>query len=215
MRIEEARALKYAHTLSLPVPMVHEVTSSAGQTSILMDFVDGECLEEAWPSMTVEQKRSIAEQLRAIVSTMREAQPNQTTIGSFDGPARDCRQFGDYLGGPFEKEADFNKFVLDFLGRTPELIQSTISSALAENEHRTVLAHGDLSPRNIIIKDGRIQGLLDWEFSGWYPEYWEYVKFFDRHTDCKDWKDYAGIIFETIYSKELLTFQALARWQRP
>jgi hypothetical protein len=30
-------------------------------------------------------------------------------------------------------------------------------------------------------------GLLDWENSGWYPEHWDYITFFERpckHMDC-------------------------------
>jgi thiamine kinase-like enzyme len=47
------------------------------------------------------------------------------------------------------------------------------------SDHSSRFTHADLSLRNIIIKDDKIQGTVDWEFSGWYPEYWEYVKFFE------------------------------------
>lgn len=211
---EEGRALQFAHSLHLPVPEVHELRSLDKGTSILMEFVDGECLEEAWPSMDSKQKQSIAEQIRDIITTMRQATPTQDTIGACGGPARDCRQFSDYYGGPFNNEADFNKYVLDFLRGTPSLVQSALADALSVSS-RIVFTHGDLVPRNIIVKGDRVQALLDWEYSGWYPEYWEYVKFFDRPTDCKDWKEYAETIFEVRYSKELLTYQALARWQKP
>jgi thiamine kinase-like enzyme len=56
-------------------------------------------------------------------------------------------------------------------------------AALAQRlrtDHRPVLSHCDLVPGNIIIKDGKIAGILDGEEGGWYPEYWEYVKFFYR-----------------------------------
>ncbi|KAK3045742.1 hypothetical protein LTR09_012720 [Extremus antarcticus] len=214
VRIEESRALKFALSLQLPVPAVHEVNASGQQTEILMDFVDGECLEEAWLSMNSEQKRSVAKQIGHIVTTMRQAASDQRRIGAFGGPARDCRQISDYSGGPFTNEAEFNTFVLDLLRRTPSLIRSTLAQAL-NVDSQIVLTHGDLTPRNIIVKGDHVQALLDWEYAGWYPEYWEYIKFFDRPTDCKDWKEYAEIIFGTQYPKQLLTFQALARWQKP
>ena len=183
-----------------------------------MDFIEGDSLEEAWQSMDSEQKHSIAEQLGQIITTMRKVPSNGCKIGSFDGTARDCRQFSDYFGGPFEDVCDFNEFTLDFLRGTPLAIRKTLVEAFersSQSRTRVVLSHGDLVPRNIIVKEGRVQALLDWEYAGWYPEYWEYVKFFDRPTDCKDWKDYAEVIFDTSYPAELLTFQALARWQRP
>ena len=78
-----------------------------------------------------------------------------------------------------------------------------------------MFTHGDLTPRNLLIKDGRIHALVDWEFAGWYPEYWEYVKFFERPTRCRDWKDFADVIFPQSYPEELVTFQAIVRWQNP
>lgn len=208
--------MQFAHSLQLPVPAVHEISESGKQTSILMDFVDGECLEEVWPTMNIEEKQSVAEQVRDIITVMRKATPNQTSIGAFDGPARDCRQFLDYQGGPFESISTFNEFVLDFLDGTPPYIRQSITEAVNDaNGSRNVLSHCDLTPRNIIVQDGRIKALLDWEYAGWYPEYWEFVKFFDRPTGCKDWKSFAGTMFEVPYAQELLVFQALARWQRP
>jgi hypothetical protein len=43
------------------------------------------------------------------------------------------------------------------------------------------MTHSDLYPRNILVQlDSmstlQITGLVDWELSGAYPEYWEYVK---------------------------------------
>ena len=36
-------------------------------------------------------------------------------------------------------------------------------------EEPFVLVHGDLHGRNIMMKDGRIEAVLDWEFAGSYP----------------------------------------------
>ncbi len=38
-----------------------------------------------------------------------------------------------------------------------------------------VFTHGDLNPSNIIIRDSQVVGIIDWEFAGWYPYYWEYT----------------------------------------
>ncbi|KAK0734943.1 hypothetical protein B0T26DRAFT_746786 [Lasiosphaeria miniovina] len=27
-----------------------------------------------------------------------------------------------------------------------------------------------------VASDGKITGIIDWQFAGWYPQYWEYVK---------------------------------------
>lgn len=47
--------------------------------------------------------------------------------------------------------------------------------AIAQNdsvflpEEPFVFVHGDLHGRNIMVEDGRITGILDWEFAGAYP----------------------------------------------
>lgn len=49
---------------------------------------------------------------------------------------------------------------------------------------RIIFTHGDLQPHNIMVdmvgKKYVISGLLDWEYSGFYPEYYETV----RSTNC-------------------------------
>ena len=35
--------------------------------------------------------------------------------------------------------------------------------------------HGDLNTFDILVREGKVVGLIDWEFSGWYPHYWEYT----------------------------------------
>lgn len=36
--------------------------------------------------------------------------------------------------------------------------------------------HGDLGPQNILVRGSEVVAIIDWECSGWYPEYWEYTK---------------------------------------
>lgn len=41
---------------------------------------------------------------------------------------------------------------------------------------KIVLTHNNLTPSNIIVRDGMVVGILDWEMCGFYPDYWEFVK---------------------------------------
>ncbi|KAL6247228.1 hypothetical protein RBB50_005571 [Rhinocladiella similis] len=38
-----------------------------------------------------------------------------------------------------------------------------------------VFTHGNLNPSNILARGAKIVGIIDWEFSRWYPRYWEYT----------------------------------------
>ena len=179
-----------------------------------MEHVEGDCLENVWPNMSEDEKISIAQQLGRAISLMRSGQQTETLIGAIDGLARDCRRYGDYTGGPFTDEESFNTFVLDLYTQCPQPIRDALCSKM-RSDHSIRFTHADLSPRNIIVKDGKIKAIVDWEFSGWYPEYWEYVKFFECKTKCKDWKNFARYIFEVAYGEDLITQQAILRWQRP
>lgn len=178
-----------------------------------MECVQGDCLESVWPSMSEDGKMSIAWQLGQAISLMRSSQQPKLLIGAINGLARDCRRYGDYTGGPFTDEALFNTFILDLYDQCPQAVRDALSSKM-RSDHSIKFTHADLSPRNIIVKDGKIQSIVDWEFSGWYPEYWEYVKFFECKTKCKDWKNFAPYIFEVAYGEELITQQAILRWQK-
>lgn len=87
---------------------------------------------------------------------------------------------------------------------TPIAIQHALRNGLRA-DHSVVFNHTNVSPCNIIVSDGRIAGLLDWQVAGWYPEYWRCVKSFECVT----------VIFEMEYFPELVACQALARWQKP
>ncbi|KAF2136064.1 uncharacterized protein K452DRAFT_238185, partial [Aplosporella prunicola CBS 121167] len=215
--VAERDALEYARTLQIPVPHLQDQQIQSAQhdqtESIWMDYIDGDNLEDVWPTMSPAQKKDIANQLGQILSSMRCRQSETGMIGSCNGGVvRDCRQLDVYTGGPFPDETSFNKFILDLFNATPTDIRNALAHHL-RSDHRIVFTHGDLTQHNIIVKDNQIRALLDWEFAGWYPEYWEYVKFLDRHAKHRDWKDYAQYIFPEQYHEELIVYQALRRWQ--
>ncbi|EGY14261.1 uncharacterized protein VDAG_05425 [Verticillium dahliae VdLs.17] len=212
--IGEAEALRVAAQAGIPAPYVHDVhTSSDGQGHIRMDYIQGQSLDKLWSDMAVEQKKNIARQLRGMVETMRSVVPPPHLVGSCDGTEiRDTRLHFTYHSPPCRDEKAFNEFLLSALyEHVPLLVREAFSRRLRTN-HRIVLSHCDLTPRNILVHDGKIKGLIDWEDSGWYPEYWEYVKFFQRTAD-KDWKQYAEDIFPELYHDELVDFIAMSKWQ--
>ncbi|KAF1916198.1 kinase-like domain-containing protein [Ampelomyces quisqualis] len=214
----EAAALCLAARLGLPTPRLHEITRSScdgyDESTIKMDFIEGQTLESVWPTLSVEEKRDICRQLRTILDTMRKAEWPATLIGSCDGgPVLDARLYGIKTGGPFSNEEDLNNFILDIHDMTPQPMRDTLVKH-QRKDHRIVFTHGDLHQDNIMVKDGKITGLIDWELAGWYPEYWDYVKFSCSSGAHRDWMDYAKDIFSQTYEEELLFHLALSRFQR-
>ncbi|KAK5636658.1 hypothetical protein RRF57_012370 [Xylaria bambusicola] len=62
-----------------------------------------------------------------------------------------------------------------------------------------VFTYGDITPHDIIARDGKIVALLDWEFSGWYREHWEYI-FALRGLDNIDWEN-LGLQVLSLFAK--------------
>ncbi|KAG6166363.1 hypothetical protein E4U27_008226, partial [Claviceps purpurea] len=58
---------------------------------------------------------------------------------------------------------DFNNTLR--CGALPDVVHSS--------GHEIVFTHGDLNMRNIMMHNGRLSGIIDWETCGWYPDYWE------------------------------------------
>ena len=210
----EAEALKVAAQAGLPVPRVHDVHQSPdGQVHLRMDYIQGQSLDKLWPDMSAEEKKDIARQLRGMLEKMRSVAPPPNFIGACDGTEiRDLRVYSTYHSSPCQDEKAFNEFLISALyEQTPPLMREAFARRLRTN-HRIVLSHCDLAPRNILVQDGKITGVVDWETSGWYPEYWEYVKFFQCAAE-HDWKRYAGDIFSELYQDELVDFMAISKYQ--
>lgn len=210
----EAVALRTAVDAGIPAPRVHEVKELPDDVGLIrMEYLHGETLDRMWPDMSVEDKKGVARQLREILAAMRVLTPPPDLIGACDGTEiRDTRLHFTYHNPVCRNEQDFNDFLLSNLFDT---VPSPLKAAFArrlQTHHRIVFTHCDLAPRNIIVDGGKIVGLIDWEDSGWYPEYWEYVKFFQRPAP-KDWKEYAAEIFPETYPDQLVDYVAISKWQ--
>lgn len=205
IRLTEAATMRFiAENTSIPVPQVFDAwTLKGGGASILMEWIEGaDTLERRWPSMSKEQKIRVAHQLRVYVDELRTlAQPQkiQGRIGPLDGAPCWDERLKSQPCGPFPSERDFNQFRLNLLDgfRWEENALKSIR-AIEENlreDHRILFTHGDLGVRNVLVnRRGEVVAIIDWEMSGWMPEYWEYIKAVHGRWEDEEWLSYAGII---------------------
>ena len=144
-----------------------------------MEFIEGDTLENVWDSFSPSQKGEIIEQLQGYFSHLRDIKGD--FIGSVDRTACEDPLFDNELGayGPFRDENEFNGGIVNALKRAEsssfvDMIGLMIHSVM--KNHDIVLTHGDFAPRNILVRGTTVVAVLDWELSGFYPEYWEYFK---------------------------------------
>lgn len=79
--------------------------------------------------------------------------------------------------GPFESIQDFEDFLCKHtILREFSYLWDPDHPDYRPRKGNVVLTHGDIAPRNIVVRDNGSPSFLDWEFGGWRSDYWEYVK---------------------------------------
>ncbi|CCE34090.1 uncharacterized protein CPUR_08022 [Claviceps purpurea 20.1] len=119
----------------------------------------------------------------AITSALGEAcYDGRLITGSVYDEAR-----GDFFG-PFVDEDDFNDTL--HCVALPNVVHSS--------GHEIVLTHGDLNMRNIMMHNGRLSGIIDWETCGWFPDYWDYTKAHFITKIHRRWLRIVDAVFEKL-----------------
>lgn len=147
---------------------------SDGRYFVLQGRIQGQTLEQAWPSLSESQKTVIADQVVEVRKQLRSH--TSTSMQTVD--QRPCCPgllfFDREPHGPFHSD-------LELWGALSVTIRSLPQKDLDNLEKRLpkcepyVLTHCDLNLGNIMGKDRQLAGILDWEFAAYYPIWYEYV----------------------------------------
>ncbi|KAL9025696.1 MAG: hypothetical protein Q9196_005525 [Gyalolechia fulgens] len=180
--LTEAESMRFIRSrTSVPVPKVIDafVLQDTKHVCILMEYIDGQPLYEVWDTYSKMQKEHVISQLKGFMEELRQIKGS--SIGPVDGTY--CvEQFFDgedqATYGPYESETAFNDGLVRALEARGRNTWTAVVARFirAMPPHSIVFTHNDLAPRNILVRDGNVVAILDWEFSGFYPEYWEYIK---------------------------------------
>ncbi|PHH61428.1 hypothetical protein CDD81_399 [Ophiocordyceps australis] len=202
--------------------------ASLGSNGVIEKTVRGVLLEHVWHTMSPMSKQNMANQLAKLVKQMRNIRQETQTNG---GKMRLGSVFsGDYsllldrhshtTYWTIRSRPSQRQFVAFLLSSFPYSVPSAVAESIAsqfKREAPLVFCHGEVSPRNIVVQNNLIVRILGWDCAGWYPEWWDYVKFFEARTSTQnqDWYEYSKYIFETKFNDELAAFQAVVRCQVP
>ena len=190
----EGRNIIYvAEHTSTPVPRVYALFQDpeSKRNFIIMERIHGQSLDKAWLTLTPSQKQEISGKLQTMVGLWRKA-PSPGRFCNLDGlPLSDALFWKGTGDDPFRNdevyndEEDLNKALIrnyalnDHLrgkGKFYELAFPHIFRG-----HEPVFTHGDLQRKNVLVTTNSSTGevvltMIDWEFAGWYPSYWEFTK---------------------------------------
>lgn len=209
----ELEAMQYvAEKTSIPVPKVYATHTHDGVLYIEMEYVKGTNMAVAWMTegfLSAEQKKAIFGDIKHYVAELRDlVPPAQDLVASaLQNASTDCR-----IGSRFIKPCNHEHFHSLIRGNLPIENCAQFFGQEAADVHtrpyKTCFTHADLLPRNIMVRDGRVVAIVDWAFSGWYPEYWEFTK---AHYDRFPRSDWYESLYEAIprYDTELIAERSL------
>ncbi|KAL2869534.1 uncharacterized protein BJX67DRAFT_370752 [Aspergillus lucknowensis] len=159
-----------------------------GYTFIYMELIRGPTLEECWDSLNITEKEAVSDQLSQIMGKLHNLaqDPSERFIGSINHENLHDYVFIDQpKTGPFSSVSEFN----DWFALLHQLLlghrYDDPNRSLLPDTGEIKLTHADLHRRNIIVASTspvRVV-IMDWQQSGWYPEYWEYCKARKDHID--------------------------------
>lgn len=189
VRLEEAATMRFiAEHTNIPVPKVLSAFVRKGTACIVMEKIQGEELSKIWHHISDQTRAGLLDELRQHVDELRALPPpKEFAVGSCTGgPLQDFRQSRappPVRFGPFKTIQDFHSWLRNGLkqGEATNMEPADLEDVdgmIARQEGPwppPVFTHGDLNPSNILIRDDKIVGIIDWEMAGWYPHYWEYT----------------------------------------
>ena len=215
--LEEAASMQFIRQLtSIPVPEIVRVHAQGRKAYVFMSYIPGSTLQDLWPTLSMEARQNITDQLKTFMDELRAVpSPSPCYFGSLETHiCVDRRQLTRLnIGGNrrISSEAEFNRFIMIDLWHTYPTEYCNMVLSMMRQDHRVVLTHGDFHPRNIMVKDMVVTGIIDWECAGWYPEYWEYVKALTSVGPVVDWWRYLSTIIDPYYSEWAIDRQFVMR----
>ena len=141
----------------------------------MTERIQGQTLEQAWPSLSEAQKISIADQVAQVRKQLR-SNFTSTTIQTIDqGPCYPGLLFLDMKPyGPFHSDQELWDALAVAYNNLPQDTFNNVKKRFPKSEP-FVLTHCDLNLDNIMIRDGEMVGILDWEYAAYLPVWYEYI----------------------------------------
>ncbi|KAI0370548.1 kinase-like protein [Pilatotrama ljubarskyi] len=209
----ELLAMRLASERStIPIPAVRLVFGDGGRKAVVMDYIPGKTLKECWSDLSLWQRMRVLWTIRGYIRQLRRirsAEPVATA--TFPGPLGNEPQlcfgpmFTEYGAGPFHSYEEMAAWYMHKLD-----VNRRYAKYPPESEHLEfdssvplVLTHFDIHPNNIILGDDGRVWLIDWEFAGFYPQWFEYASMREGWDVLGKWKVWILGFVAGFYERQL------------
>lgn len=219
----EGHALLMVEGLSdVHAPVLYAMYREGERLFIVMEYVQGQQLDQLWGDLLETQKISITSQLRGAIHSIRSLPSPGYFGGTVGGPVPHRFFFSadtnPKLTGPFTTEEDFYHALIeksktnwechDRRAWVAEFFDRHFH-AMFKSHGSSVYTHSDFQRKNILVQrrdrsgnddsaeaDYRVTAILDWESAGWYPKPWAYSICFTYFGWSDDWPEKLEKIFD-------------------
>ncbi|GAB1208491.1 hypothetical protein APSETT445_007242 [Aspergillus pseudonomiae] len=176
--------------IEIPAPRhIRDWVDRDGRYFALTERIQGQTLEQAWPTLSESQRISIADQ---VVQVRKQLRSNftSTTMQSVDqGPCYPGLLFLDMEPyGPFHSDLDLWDALTMAYNNLPKDVFENLKRRFPNSEP-VVLTHCDLNLGDIMVRNGQLVGILDWEYAAYLPVWYEYISASFAFTEMDvEWK---------------------------
>jgi aminoglycoside phosphotransferase (APT) family kinase protein len=175
-RLAREAALLDALPTDIPAPRPLACGRDDDLSWLLMPRMPGRSLAQAWPTAGHEHVRELVELVRALHVWQPPADLRTLLESAAPNDTDDALAITGKRLIPLARNQQL--CLIEYV-RTLPYVPGELLDAVAERlpEQRdtepNVLLHGDLSPGNVLVHEGRISALLDWEWAWFGPRFTE------------------------------------------
>ncbi|MCJ1382209.1 hypothetical protein MMC17_005321 [Xylographa soralifera] len=151
---------------TIPVPEIIRTWFDGNRHYTWMTRIPGVNLESVWSTITKEEKQQYAKevaeyilQLRNLTNPLPQDLEGDTVYDCVFESGRISTRPEEWLKNFNGADAQREKCLQSFPAMGP-----------------FTFSHNDLKPANIMIHDGHVSGIIDWDEAGYFPVWWEYIR---------------------------------------
>ncbi len=149
----------------IPVPTVHALGEHEGRVYQIQQFLPGRKLYAVWKELRPDEQEGVAAQLAAALKVIHGL--GAPGFGSADAGSKAEAVWLDYFSDKFARTLDEIKALK--MSMVPGIVEMARDyfdehSAVLQDGQPTVV-HGDLSLVNILVHEGRLSAILDFEYA--------------------------------------------------
>jgi len=212
---------------SIRVPTVYALfhDEASGDNVIVQEYIPSVTLMPYWLSQDEAGKERIVVQLQRYLDELRRLPSPGYFCGVWEQDVIDfwCLEEKRKAVLPkplvFHTEEQWADGMLDSAANCRPVLPERIG--MLRHAYRTifrghppVFTHGDLNEGNILIQPDGTVVLIDWQYAGWYPSFWEFCIIMAGlgYRDTGDWYKWVPRFLPGEYSAELGWFTHYIDW---